>query len=46
MMAYEYANIEKDLHGIAFKGGSHMPCGENMPVNLPPAITAPMIAGS
>jgi hypothetical protein len=25
MMAYQYANIEKYLHGISFKGGSHMP---------------------
>jgi hypothetical protein len=24
MMAYRYANIEKYLHGISFKGGSHM----------------------
>jgi len=25
MMACRYANIEKYLHGISFKGGSHMP---------------------
>jgi hypothetical protein len=25
MMAYQYANIEKYLHGISFNGGSHMP---------------------
>ena len=30
MMACRYANIEKYLHGIAFKGGSHMPCGQGL----------------
>jgi hypothetical protein len=29
-MAYRYANIEKYLHGIAFKEGSHMPCGQGL----------------
>jgi hypothetical protein len=28
MTAYRYANIKKYLHGIAFKGGSHMPYGQ------------------
>ena len=28
MMACRYANIEKYLHGIAFKRGSHMPWGQ------------------
>jgi len=27
MMAYRYAKIKNDLHGIALKGGSNMPCG-------------------
>jgi hypothetical protein len=30
MMACRYANIEKYLHGIAFKRGSHMPCGQGL----------------
>jgi hypothetical protein len=30
MTAYRYANIEKYLHGIAFKGASHMPCGQGL----------------
>jgi hypothetical protein len=30
MMAYRYANIEKYLHGIVFKGGPHMPCGQGL----------------
>jgi len=30
MTAYRYANIKKYLHGIAFKGGSHMPCGQGL----------------
>ncbi len=30
MTAYRYANIKKYLHGIAFKGGSHMPYGQGL----------------
>jgi hypothetical protein len=30
MTAYRYANIKKYLHGMAFKGGSHMPCGQGL----------------